>query len=101
MVWRGFRVRPVARSDPDPGNPVDPSVAPPAVQDPRAELPLQVPLHLEQLQADELRLEDRAVFGKAGGLEVIDQCVGPGRLLGDGGDGSLEDVSLALHGARS
>jgi hypothetical protein len=65
---------PVASAHSNARNPVDPPVAPPAVQDPRLEFPLQVALHLEQLRGgSRLRLEDLTVSGQAGDLELVDE----------------------------
>jgi hypothetical protein len=82
---------------PSPATPVDAAVAPLAVEYPLLELALQVALHLQQLQADELRLEDWPALGQSCGLELIDQSGGLGRLLGHAGDRPLQGVALAVH----
>jgi hypothetical protein len=89
-----------ARERPQFRRPSGPPIATLAVQHPPAELSLQVALHLEQLQAEELRLEDGAVLGEASGPELVDQGVSLGRLLGHGSDRPLEDVALAVSHDR-
>jgi hypothetical protein len=59
-------------AEPRSQRPSGPPVAALAVEDPPPELGLQVGLHLEQLEAEHLRLEDWAVFGEFAGLELAD-----------------------------
>jgi hypothetical protein len=78
---------------------VHPPVAASTVEDPPFQLPLQVALHLQQLQADELRLEDRAIFGEACGLEFVDQRVCFDGLFGHGVYRLFENLPLPFsHG---
>jgi hypothetical protein len=64
-----------------------------AARAPRREFALEVGLHVEQREAEFLRLEDDLVA--TGSRRAIDEPVRDLRLLGNRLDGTLEDVALS------
>ena len=71
-----------------------------AVQRPRLELALEVGLHLEQLEAEHLRVNRDRMIASTGSLRLIDELVGLDRLLGHGPDGVLEDLAFSASHVR-
>jgi hypothetical protein len=73
--------------------------APGAVEGEILELPLEVGLHLEQLEPKHLRVDGDRVITSTRSFRFVDEIVALDGLLGDGVDGRLEDLALALlHG---
>ena len=70
-----------------------------AVEGEVLELTLQIGLHLEELEPEHLRVDGDRMIASTGSLRFVDEIVGLDGLLGDGVDGLLEDLALALlHG---
>jgi len=90
-------VCPVARQGTDPRNPVHRHAASLAVQDESGELPLQVALHPEELQAQAPGSGDRLMVRREAGLvQLVDEVLGVLGLLGDGHGPLLKDDALVL-----
>jgi hypothetical protein len=66
--------------------------ASPAVQHQVFQAAFQVGLHLQQFEAQHLRVDRDRVRRATGGHRLADQIVGLGGLVGDGVDGAFKDV---------
>ena len=60
---------------------------------PRLELALEVGLHLQELEPEHLRVDRDRVIASTSSLRLVNELVGFDGLLGDGVDGSLEDLA--------
>lgn len=76
----------------------DPMNRPPAiraVENELTELPLEVGFHAEKLEAQHLGADgDLMGAVQTGSDRLVNEFIGPRRLLGYGMDGALEDVAL-------
>lgn len=80
----------------DPMN-VEPALR--AVRRPRLELALEVSLHVQELQAQHLHVDDERIGPAVPDVDgLVDEVVGLRCLLGDDVDGVLEDVALSVEG---
>jgi hypothetical protein len=85
-------------SAPEAGDPMDVEAARRAVEDEFAELPLEIRLHAEEFEPEQLCVDRKRVRPiEAGGDRLVDELVGLRRLIGNRTDGSLEDVPVASH----
>lgn len=88
-------MRPVPCRSSEASNPVNRPPAISTVEDELAELSLEIGLHVEQLQAEHLRVDrERMRSAEAGGERLVDEAVSLRRLLGNCGDGVFEDVTF-------
>ena len=71
-----------------------------AVEDKVLKLTFEIGLHLQELQAQHLRVDRNRMIASTGSLRLVDELVGLDGLLGDGVDGVLEDVPLSLRHGR-
>jgi hypothetical protein len=67
-----------------------------AVEGEVLELALEIGLHLQELEAEHLRVDHKRIGAAVTDFDrFVDEVVGLGRLLRDGVDGSLEDLALS------
>ena len=59
------------------------------------EFVVEVGLHLQQLEAEHLRVDGDRMIAPSGGDRFLDEIVGLDSLFGDGMGGELEDVTLS------
>jgi hypothetical protein len=85
----------VAGGDAESGDPMHRPPTLGAVQDERPELPLEVGLHVQELEPKHLRVDRERMGAVKPGLErLVDDRARRSRLLGHGVDGTLEDLAL-------
>jgi hypothetical protein len=92
-------MRPVARSDAETADPMNVEAALRAVEREVLELAFEIGLHLQELKPQHLRVDGDRMIASTSSLRLVNELVGLRRLLRDGVDGVLEDVTLAAgHG---
>ena len=69
--------------------------APGAAEGEILELALEIGLHLQQFEAEHLRVDGDRMIASTGSLRFVDELVGLDGLLVDGADGVLEDLALS------
>jgi hypothetical protein len=86
-----------------PEDPTHAPIAPPAVDQDPAKLPLQFGLRLQEFHPQSLRGSDEArLVSWIDRVGLLDQAVGVSGSFGDGVDGPLEDLSfVARHSEKS
>jgi hypothetical protein len=71
-----------------------------AVEDPGRKFPIQVGVHLQELEPEHLCMDGDRVIASTRSLRFIDELVGLDGLLGNGPDGVLEDLALSASHVR-
>jgi hypothetical protein len=66
-----------------------------AVEGEVLEFAFEVGLHLQELEAKHLRVDRDRMIASSGSLRLVDELIGLRRLLGDGVDGVLEDLTFS------
>lgn len=94
-MGRWLAVRPVPRRHPEARDPVHRLAAVRAVEDEFPDLVLEVRSHVQQLEAEHLRVERHGMGATEAGVEcLVDERTGFASLLAQDSDRPLEDVAL-------